>query len=229
VLLLLPTIALGRVVVAVLAEDALGSSGRPAAPVEAPDAPTRVLVELVTFAVTTGAITMGVSLPSTTSAVEEEAVELPATLETEYDVGPGTPAETLEGVGGSRVLLWDALFSFLTEVEALIKLVLLLPSIVEEAEDVYMLEVLVGATSKLEAAAKEIASGDPTGKAITLLITTEELSSTFEATEDEEAVDVLAGVTFSLDTDAKGVASGVLIGEATALGIPAAMLLDCSC
>jgi hypothetical protein len=229
VLLLLPTNALERVVVAVLAEDALGSSGRPAAPVEAPDAPTRVLVELVTFAVATGAITMGISLPSTTSAVEEEAVELPATLETEYDVSPGTPAETMEGVGDSRVLLWDALFSFLTEVEALIKLVPLLPSTVEEAEDVYMLEALVGATSKLEAAAEEIASGDPTGKAITLLITTEELSSTFEATEDEEAVDVLAGVTFSLDTDAEGVASGVLIGEATALGIPAAMLLDCSC
>jgi hypothetical protein len=225
-LLLLPTIAVETVVVAILAEEALGNSGKPAASVEALDTSKRVLVKLVEFAVRTGAITVGVSLPSTTSAVEEETVELPATLKTEYDVSPGTLAETLEGVGGSRVLLWDAPFSFLTEVEAFIKLVPLLPSTVEEAEDVYMLEVLVGATSRFEAAAEEVASGVPTGEATTLLITAEELPSTFKYTEDEEVVGMLAGVTFSQETDAEGVASGVSIGEATLLDIAADTLLD---
>jgi hypothetical protein len=104
-LLLLPTIVVEVAVVAMLTEDALGNNGRPAAPVEASDAASRVLAELVTFAVTTGTTTVGVILPSTASAVKEEALEVPATLETEYDVSPGTPAETLEGVGGSRVLL----------------------------------------------------------------------------------------------------------------------------
>jgi hypothetical protein len=135
-LLLLPTIVVETVVVAMLAEDAFESSGKTAAPVEAPDASSNVLVELVKFAVASGATTVGVILPSTANAVEEEALEVPATLETEYDVSPATPAEALEGVGWSRVLLWDALSSFLTEVESIIKLVPLVPSAVEEADDV---------------------------------------------------------------------------------------------
>jgi hypothetical protein len=135
-LLLLPTIVVETVVVAMLAEDAFESSGKTAAPVEAPDASSNVLVELVKFAVASGATTVGVILPSTASAVEEEALKVPATLETEYDVSPATPAEALEGVGWSRVLLWDALSSFLTEVESIIKLVPLVPSAVEEADDV---------------------------------------------------------------------------------------------
>jgi hypothetical protein len=106
---------------------------------------------------------------------------------------------------------------------------MLLPRAVEEAEAVYILPVLTGATSTLETDAEEVASGVLPGDAITLLITADELPSTLEDTEDVEVVEMLMGVTFTLDTDADEEASGVSRGEATMLDIPADMLLDRHC
>jgi hypothetical protein len=102
----------------------------------------------------------------------------------------------------------------------------LLLTAVEEAEGVYTLSVLTGATSILEADTEEVASGIPLGDTIKLLVTADELPWTLEDTEDEEVVEMLTGVTFTLDTDAEEKATGVSRGEATRLDILAEILLD---
>jgi hypothetical protein len=135
ILLLLPTIVEEIVGVAMLANEELRDSGRPETPVKARDASTKVVIEMVTFAVTAGAAMLDVMLPSTTSAVEKDWVKLPATLETKYDENSASPVEILECVGCGILLLGTTLFSLFIDVKATARLAVLLPSAVEEAGD----------------------------------------------------------------------------------------------
>jgi hypothetical protein len=76
-----------------------------------------------------------VMLPSTTSAVENDWVDLPATFETKYDESSASPVEILDGVGCGILLLGATLFPLFIEVKATARLAVLLPSAVEEADD----------------------------------------------------------------------------------------------
>jgi hypothetical protein len=104
-----------------------------------------------------------------------------------------------------------------------------MPSAIEETEVVEVVEILVGATYKLDADAEEVASDTLAEESMALAITAEELPSSLEDTEDVEVFDVIAGAMFKLDTDVEEEASGVLLGEATIPGVPADIMLDCPC